>query len=425
MKTDEAPFRTLQTLVRQLASGELICASGEVEVHVYLQRGRVAWATDSAHPFAFTRHLQTTAGIDTEGFRDILESCKRERRPLGETLVSWGLVTQDEIRTALRHQLELALVQLRDGGAAQTLFLDRTRQFALYDEALTFGLDEILPSAAGNGPSDGLGRKTPPPAPTKDDPPLSARRLLASSDDLLWTELFHGTTRVESEPATERAARFSKTVLERTLLDGAALVIVWLPEGLLAGVVLGGTRSLWCRLAPGSTVGAAASALGAMAAPTASGSAPEGPRGASWVLGDQSTPALDEVRALVDRAPEIMAALLVDGEDPARSCGVGREPLLPETALSAIRQRAQVFSVNPIFDDGLPSDADANGVGFHFRCMVTAERAFWCFGAELTAFPSGTVWVLLDRACAQGLGWAYLTSLSRTFMRVGTAGCRG
>ena len=120
MRFDQTPLRTLASLVSEQASGEFISASKGAEVHVYLQRGRIAWATDSGHPFAFTRYLQTSAAIDADGFRDILESCKREKRPFGETLVAWGLVTSNEIRAALHHQLELALASLRDGGPAQT-----------------------------------------------------------------------------------------------------------------------------------------------------------------------------------------------------------------------------------------------------------------------------------------------------------------
>ena len=76
----------LSDLVACEASGELICVSDKFEVHVYFQRGRIAWATDSTRPLAFTRYLLETAKIDPEIFREILESCRREKRPLGETL---------------------------------------------------------------------------------------------------------------------------------------------------------------------------------------------------------------------------------------------------------------------------------------------------------------------------------------------------
>jgi hypothetical protein len=426
MRLDDVPLRALRALVDRKASGEFISASDVAEVHVYLQRGRIAWATDSEHPFAFTRYLQTSAGIDSEGFRDILESCKRERRPLGETLVAWGLVTRDEIRAALRHQLELALAHLRDGGAAQTVFLDRTRQFAQYDDGLTFSLEELLssPSSAEAPPSSRRASRMPPP---DDAAPASARKLLDSGDDILWTELFDGATRIESEPEPTAGPRFAAEVMQRTLLDGAELAIVWLPDGLLAGVALPASRSLWCRLAPDSTVGAAASALGVFGPAPRSPceSCPDCPSGEPWTLCAEGDPALDEMRAFLDRAPEMLAAFVVDTRDEAHPCGVGRAPLALDAALATVRRRARVLAIERVFEDGIVKNADAAGVGFHFRSMVTAEERVWCFGAELATASRRTVWVMVDRRCSQGLGWAYLTSLSRSLIRAGTGGRRG
>jgi hypothetical protein len=426
VRLDEAPFDTLCALVDGRASGEFISASSSAEVHVYLQRGRVAWATDSEHPFAFTRYLQTSAGIDADGFRDILESCKRERRPLGETLVAWGLVTRQEIRAALRHQLELALAHLRDGSAAQTLFLDRTRQFAHYDDALTFALADILSTSTARSapPSSRRGSRL---LHAGTGAPPSARRLLESGVDILWTELFDGTTRVESEPEPATTPRFAPQVVEQTLLDGAELVIVWLPDGLLGGVSLSASRSLWCRLARDSTVGAAASALGAFGPASASPgeSSEASPNGEPWTLCGEGDPALEEMRAFLDRAPEMLAAFVLNAQGGGRPCGVGRASLALDAALETASRRARVLTIERIFEDGVVRDADDGGVGFHFRSMVTAEPRVWCFGAELAAPSRRTVWALLDRRCSQGLGWAYLTSLSRSLLRVGTGGRRG
>ncbi|MBX3229611.1 MAG: sigma-54-dependent Fis family transcriptional regulator [Labilithrix sp.] len=120
-------------LSKEGASGELICASDTIEVHVYLQRGRIAWATDAAQPLAFTRYLLERAQIDVEVFREILESCRREKRPLGETLIAWGVATREEVRDALRHQIELALARIHESGPVESLFLKRTSQFSDYD----------------------------------------------------------------------------------------------------------------------------------------------------------------------------------------------------------------------------------------------------------------------------------------------------
>jgi hypothetical protein len=121
---------------------ELICVSASIEIHVYLQAGRVAWALDSEHPLAFAGQLQESGGIDPTALREVVASCRRERLPLGETLVAWGLSTWDGVRACLRHQIQLALRALGAVDAAETVFLSRT--YRAYDERLTFDVHELL-----------------------------------------------------------------------------------------------------------------------------------------------------------------------------------------------------------------------------------------------------------------------------------------
>jgi hypothetical protein len=424
VKTLTTPRETLQALVERRASGELICASESVEAHVYLQRGRIAWATDSEHPFAFTRHLQQIAGLDAEGFRDILESCKREKRPLGETLVDWGLVTQDQIREALQHQLDLALAALQHLESAQTVFLDRTAQFAQYNESLTFSLEE-LPSSASlrtlEPPPSSRPLTLPPSRDGREPGAGAARELLDSADGILWAEVLDGTTCVEAAPEPSARPRFPVELLERTLLDGAEFMALRHPEGTLAGATLSSSRSIWCRLAPHATVGAAASALSTISSGAQSASwdiRPIVPQPVSWTLGDEAMPALGELRAFLERAPEMLGAVVSEAGAEARPSGMGRAPLVVETALELVTRRARALALPRLFEDGITRDADAEGVGFHFRSMVTAERRVWCFGAELATRPNRTVWVLLDRRSSQGIGWAYLTSLSRKLLHL-------
>ena len=143
MSADSSPIGALLEHAARGVSGELIGVSDGVEVHVYLQRGRLAWATDSVHPLAFTRRLVATAKIDVETFREVLDACRREKRPLGETLMAWEVATKDEIRGALRHQIDTALSLLRTSEPMQTIFLARPTQFADYDTELTFTVEEL------------------------------------------------------------------------------------------------------------------------------------------------------------------------------------------------------------------------------------------------------------------------------------------
>ena len=103
--TTPHPFRALIELVEQSASGEFVCVAKSAEMHVFLQNGRVAWATDSSAPFAFSRWLLEHTGLTKEVFQEVLESCRRDRLPLGETLVEWRVATREEIKSALRFQI--------------------------------------------------------------------------------------------------------------------------------------------------------------------------------------------------------------------------------------------------------------------------------------------------------------------------------
>jgi hypothetical protein len=140
----EAPLDTLERLTRASATGELICATDDLEVHVYLQEGRVAWATSSAARFAFSRDLIERTGVDPETLKELVEDCRRNRRPLGETLVEWKLASLEDVRSSLRLQVTHALQSLPGHPSTPTLFLERGAGYLTYDRALTFALEEVL-----------------------------------------------------------------------------------------------------------------------------------------------------------------------------------------------------------------------------------------------------------------------------------------
>lgn len=425
MTLDERPLDTLRTIAERRGTGELICASPRAEVHVYLQNGRIAWATDSQHPFAFTRYLQKVADIDPDSFRDILDSCRREKRPLGETLVSWGVATWEDVRLALRHQIELALGVLACDGPNQTLFLDRTEQFAQYDSGLTFDIDGLLPDGAPR-PSGATSRPSDAPSPVSAPVAQYARRLFDSVEGIVWAQLLEGTNVLDSAPEATASelrmpcgGRFDDRISERTLLDGAELVVIRAPEGTLAGVTLSSHRSLWCRLTTDATVGAAVSALASYGASDASPSAFEisSGRGAPWVIGESETIATSELRDFLGRAPETLAALITELDDGPWSCGVGAA-LPAEYALDLVRRRTHALAVPTVFEDQRSPDSVNADVGFRFRTMLARERRVWCFGAEIGTRRRRVLWLLLDRRSSQGLGWAYLTSLSRQLLHL-------
>ena len=133
---------TLKDLVEMGADGEFIARAQEWEIHIHLQEGKVAWATSSTSKYAFTRHLNEHFGIDSEAIRTVVEECRKTRRPVGETLIEWGVATEDQIRTSLKAQIAQAMSALCQGTDTETIFLARESTYA---QPLVFDLEELLP----------------------------------------------------------------------------------------------------------------------------------------------------------------------------------------------------------------------------------------------------------------------------------------
>lgn len=408
----------IAVLAKEQASGELICASDSVEVHVYLQRGRVAWATDAAQPLAFTRYLLERAQIDVEVFREILDSCRREKRPIGETLIAWGVATKEEVRDALRHQIELALALLHQCGHVQTLFLKRTSQFADYDAELTFALEELL---VKTGPQMPMTRSRLMAAIAVDGPaapPLL--RLRAQLDGIEWAEVLEGTTSLEWFPEASQKPRSASDLAKNTLLDGSELVAMRNGSSTLAGVALSPTRSLWCLVDDKHTVGELISALSSFQTehvfpPTE----PTTNAGRLWSFGP-SLPVVDTaMRELLERVPELSGLFITDPATPKSTYGVGRMTVSSQDLITLIERRAHAF----VQRSATAEASEVDGEGMTARRAMTAESQFLLYAAEIVIGDRPRfVWLTLDRSSSKGIGWGYLTTLSRTMIRALKAG---
>lgn len=128
-------------------SGELIFSAGRLEVHVLVTRGRIAWATDSAHPLELARRIRERRGLEADVLAEVVAECRTTRQPFGATLVAWGLATWEDVREALVHQIRTALGELAASAPGSVVFLARAG-FADYDSQLTFGLDELVEGSA-------------------------------------------------------------------------------------------------------------------------------------------------------------------------------------------------------------------------------------------------------------------------------------
>ncbi len=205
----------LVDLAERGASGEFVCSCSNAEVHVYLQSGRIAWASDSRHRRAFTQHLKEHARLDEASIEAVVAECRRSKRPIGETLMAWNLATRDEVRAAIRHQMMLALqfFQLRCEDS-HALFLERT-QYQKYDPNLTFHLSELVPEAMA------ASRET--------SSDASAFRLEIEPEPRSGAGFEIGTN--PSEPSEDARMKALDKLKELQVIDGFSGAAVFTPTG--------------------------------------------------------------------------------------------------------------------------------------------------------------------------------------------------
>ena len=398
-----SPLRKLHACAREMRSGEFICASETLEVHVFLQRGRVAWATDSSHPFEFARQLKSHRNIDDATFRELVETCRRDRLRLGETLIAWEIASWGEVHSALEHQLRLAIQTLADCEPGSTVFLER-KNFAAYDEKLTFDVRALLPSEADeDGPVRTMSGEIA-------MSPSTARQLFEVIKGARWVHVVEGGALVEMAGRTE-ASRAPSELSPLTLADGADFVAVRGADGCLLGAHLSGTsRQFWTLLAIDSTFGATVAALSATGL-LARRRRKEGTTSAQpWDVGTSSQ--LDPLQSF---GREVLGAIVL-GPDGAVLAGRGRDGLDLYVAQDVVRRRRIVFGE---LGQAPWTHGTLGSMGFDQRTMVTGEADMWCFGSENVqcAGKSCTLWVFARREGGQGLGWACLNSLARSFSK--------
>ena len=406
------PIDELQRLSRESANGELICAASQVEVHVFLQSGRIAWATDSRHPFAFASHLQTIARIDPDTLRQVVEECRREKLPLGETLVEWGLANWDGVRTALAHQISLAVSQLASLEVAQTLFLERG--FRDYNEKLTFAVGEFVAAAPTIEPEP-VPEPPPPPVAAAGERRSLARQLRASIEGLSWVEVLDHERLIDGDPACP-SSRVPLELVRATILDDCDFVAIRSARSSVVGMSMARPCSIWCRLSAESTFGAVVSAIWAVAgaAEKSFDRPPTRPDGATWSVGATDDGATEALRSFQKRAQEVLGAIVISADCEQAIAGSGCSLIEPERCVDIARRRARALGGDTLrLAD--PGEAALDSIGFSLKTMVSGESRLWCFGAELERGES--LWLFLDRRTSQGLGWAYLSAVTRALAR--------
>ncbi len=132
----------LVDLARAGVTGELVCSCERRGARIYLQAGRVAWASDCRFHRAFTSHLKQHARLDPPAIEAVVAECRATKRPIGEMLVERRLATEEQVRAALRHQIEFALHIGECQGEGRTAFIPRS--YGAYDVRFTFEVSELL-----------------------------------------------------------------------------------------------------------------------------------------------------------------------------------------------------------------------------------------------------------------------------------------
>ncbi|HJL34672.1 MAG TPA: hypothetical protein RMG95_03130, partial [Polyangiaceae bacterium LLY-WYZ-15_(1-7)] len=239
-----SPISELRQLASGAETGEFVCAGQTAEVHVHLQSGRVAWATSSAARVGLAQLLQDFCALDGKALGEVVRSCQRERRPLGETLVQRGLAAPAQIRAALRAQIEDALATLPGEARTESVFLPRGPRYRSYDLTYTFAFDDLCRRRR----RDSAKRLPAIPGPAPAASEQLARRLQAldrEQPDVRWIERRHASARGDGQRVPDG------TPLE----SDAELVVVRGGRQSLLGAALDEER-VWCGVHPDAIVGA-------------------------------------------------------------------------------------------------------------------------------------------------------------------------
>lgn len=406
------PLARIVELAEASASGEYICVSQTGEVHVYLQDGRIAWATDSNHPLAFVAKLQAISRIDTTTFRDVVEECRRERLALGETLVAWGLATLGDVRHALAEQIGQSLRVLASVDGASDLFLGR--RYGRYDGALTFDIGEVIPLPELHEERPSLGSSRAPNVAFDGD---LAHQLRSEIPGLTWVGMFVGDELVAQDPRSHPNPP-TLPCLRATLLDDSEFAAIRSVRTSVLGFKLAGPRSVWCQIASNADYGRLVSTLGSYLSPKSAANGAFIPRpDIGWTIDEGAARPTEEIRAFMMRAGDVLGAIVLGGQggtEPLSGCGAGTPGL--STCLDLARRRRPCLR-GPDLAISDPVERAFDDMGFSLREVVTGERVLWCFGADLDPEEDRTLWMFLGRQCSQGLGWAYLKTLRRALSR--------
>jgi hypothetical protein len=428
-KSPGAPPQTealtqLAELIHRDASGEFIAATRGCEVHLFLQQGRLAWGYSTRNRGTFRAYLESACGVTSSDFSEIIEACRRERAPLGETLVRLKLASTEQVSGALRQQIAAAVQELAALGDVPAMFLARDAVWRDHNGTLTFTLDEVLEFAL------------PPKASAALDGAALTRRVRKALPSLEWVAIANASSVIHAEQPPEGsangpAASEAAALHRATIAQGAHLVFTRNGSTTVGVALADDASSLWGRLSRGTAL------FEALATFSRLGARP--PQARSPLEGDarrEGPPdaAFDAVAPSLLRDPTVSAVLTL-GDDGRPGPSLTRptlrvDRLVPRLVLrstllaqtSSDHPNAASHPIAPSHPElpnpvASPSPDPAPGLRLP-RDLSVADELGWWFGA-----PTGhsITWILTSASLSPGLGLAFLRTMTTGLRRLSSS----
>lgn len=369
------PVAELRELVRGTRSGEFVCVSGDDEVHVFLQHGRLAWAADNRHPYAFSRFLKERGGVGEARLTEVIEECSRLHSPVGEKLIEHGLATADLVHRGLRHQVELAVETLVALPKPRWVFL--VRKFREYRLELTFELDSFFPAPARW---------------VNEAPDRLLSRLVHEVPELCWAQIVRGREVLERAFPDNTEEKVPAALVEAMEGQQVDVTVIRSDTGALvgAGIPGGDGATLWCEVGGGAALGGAVARLWTLLSLSSLTPPTQGDPSPPVTVGEPSL-AVDVALESLLKEPELLGVFA--GESASGLCGATRH----EAVATLARQRFELLGLAP---------------GSRPR-LGTLAGGLWCVGAPLKDTPEA-LWIVAEGRMPQGLLWAQLPAIERS-----------
>ncbi len=381
------PFSALQSLVKAEATGELISALDGEEVHVFLQAGKIVWATSTHAIRDFRHHLLQECGISKAVMAGVLAESQRTKRPLADTLLAAGLAGKEALRAAYFAQMAEPVFALRIAKTGENVFLRRRTAFNHADPSLTFALTDLVPSDH-----------------TQSIRLLSMLQRLRDqlSDHAYAVALRNGTIVAHDGPSGsgERAIKVA------AFMDSSTnLMAVRRGNTSLLGVQLAKPgESIWCCC---SQNGSFTRALRALSSFSNAPPSPEEQPHASSAIAESGTAKRDvqTCRNIVRDLADVRSVVLIEGSDHWLFTN---ETIEPSVIANIAKIRSGSLKQNPN-DLGVQTE-DAIGETVRTSALFVERDTLW-FGTDLG--NDASIWLILRRKADFSIGWGLLAALSR------------